>query len=357
MCGIVGYVGARPARELLLAGLGRLEYRGYDSAGISVITPERIESVRAVGNLSALRAKLADGSPEAYRGGSPVAVAERPPATGIGHTRWATHGRVSEQNAHPHCDSADRVHVVVNGIVENYVELKERLAASGSVFSSETDAEVIAHLIAELYDGDLAAAVRAAYGQLEGHFAFVAMSIDEPEVLVGARKECPLIVGRGEGEQFIASAVPAFLEHTRRVQLVENGEIVVLTPEDVLITTAAGEPVEREVASVDWDAGAAEKGGYETFMLKEIFEQADSVADAISGRTARGDHIDLAEDGALDESLLQDVSRIVIVACGTSYHAGLIGRYAIEEWARVPVEMDIASEYRYRNPVITPATS
>ena len=318
-----------------------------------MITPERIESVRAVGNLSALRAKLADGSPEAYRGGSPVAVAERPPSTGIGHTRWATHGRVSERNAHPHCDSADRVHVVVNGIVENYVELKERLAASGSVFSSETDAEVIAHLIAELYDGDLAAAVRAAYAQLEGHFAFVAMSIDEPEVLVGARKECPLIVGRGEGEQFIASAVPAFLEHTRRVQLVENGEIVVLTPEDVLITTAAGEPVEREVASVDWDAEAAEKGGYETFMLKEIFEQADSIADAISGRTARGDHIDLTEDGALDESLLQDVSRIVIVACGTSYHAGLIGRYAIEEWARLPVEMDIASEYRYRNPVIT----
>jgi glucosamine--fructose-6-phosphate aminotransferase (isomerizing) len=353
VCGIVGYVGARSARELLLAGLGRLEYRGYDSAGISVITPERIESVRAVGNLSALRAKLADGSPEAYRGGSPVAVAERPPATGIGHTRWATHGRVSERNAHPHCDSADRVHVVVNGIVENYVELKERLAASGSVFSSETDAEVIAHLIAELYDGDLAAAVRAAYAQLEGHYAFVAMSIDEPEVLVGARKECPLIVGRGEGEQFIASAVPAFLEHTRRVQLVENGEIVVLTPEDVLITTAAGEPVEREVASVDWDAEAAEKGGYETFMLKEIFEQADSIADAISGRTASGDHIDLAEDGALDESLLQDVSRIVIVACGTSYHAGLIGRYAIEEWARLPVEMDIASEYRYRNPVIT----
>jgi len=353
VCGIVGYVGARSARELLLAGLGRLEYRGYDSAGISVITPERIESVRAVGNLSALRAKLADGSPEAYRGGSPVAVAERPPATGIGHTRWATHGRVSEQNAHPHCDSADRVHVVVNGIVENYVDLKERLAASGSVFSSETDAEVIAHLIAELYDGDLASAVRAAYGQLEGHFAFVAMSIDEPEVLVGARKECPLIVGRGEGEQFIASAVPAFLEHTRRVQLVENGEIVVLTPEDVVITTATGEPVQREVASVDWDAEAAEKGGYETFMLKEIFEQADSIADAISGRTARGDHIELAEEGVLEDSLFQDVSRIVIVACGTSYHAGLIGRYAIEEWARVPVEMDIASEYRYRNPVIT----
>ncbi len=353
MCGIVGYVGARSARELLLEGLSRLEYRGYDSAGISVITPERIESVRAVGNLSALRAKLPGSSLEA-QGGPAVAVAERPVGTGIGHTRWATHGRVSEQNAHPHCDSSDRVHVVVNGIVENYVELKERLASSGSVFSSETDAEVIAHLIADLYEDDLGAAVRAAYGQLEGHFAFVAMSFEEPEVLVGARRECPLVVGRGEGEQFIASAVPAFLEQTRRVQLVENGEIVVLTPEEVTITTAAGDPVEREVASVDWDAETAEKGGYETFMLKEIFEQADSIADAISGRTAHDDHIELAEQGALEESLLSDVSRIVIVACGTSYHAGLIGRYAIEEWARVPVEMDIASEYRYRNPVITP---
>jgi glutamine---fructose-6-phosphate transaminase (isomerizing) len=353
MCGIVGYVGARSARELLLEGLSRLEYRGYDSAGISVITPERIESVRAVGNLSALRAKLPESATEGQDGGSAVALAERPVGTGIGHTRWATHGRVSEQNAHPHCDSADRVHVVVNGIVENYVVLKERLVASGSVFSSETDAEVIAHLIADLYEDDLAAAVRAAYGQLEGHFAFVAMSFEEPEVLVGARRECPLVVGRGEGEQFIASAVPAFLDQTRRVQLVENGEIVVLTPQDVTITTAAGDPVEREVTSVDWDAETAEKGGYETFMLKEIFEQADSIADAISGRTAQDDHIELAEEGAMDESLLLDVSRIVIVACGTSYHAGLIGRYAIEEWARVPVEMDIASEYRYRNPVIT----
>ena len=351
MCGIVGYVGTRPARELLLAGLARLEYRGYDSAGISVITPDGIEAVRAVGNLSALRAKL-DGDAGGEPAAGAVALAERPQGPGIGHTRWATHGRVSEQNAHPHCDSHDRVHVVVNGIVENYVALKERLAAGGCVFSSETDAEVIAHLIAELYEDDLGEAVRAAYAQLEGHYAFVVMSLEEPEVLVGARKECPLIVGRGEGEQFIASAVPAFLEHTRRVQLIENGEVVVLRPEGVAITTAAGEPVEREVQTVDWDEETAEKGGFETFMLKEIYEQADAVADAISDRTARGDRVELGEDGAIDESLLGDVSRIVIVACGTSYHAGLIGRYAIEEWARVPVEMDIASEYRYRNPVI-----
>src|SRR5438132_4143375 len=213
MCGIVGYVGERPVREVLFAGLLKLEYRGYDSAGISVIAGDQIEAIRAVGNLSALEAKLAGAGSRAADGGA-VAVATKPARTGIGHTRWATHGRVSEENAHPHYDSDDRVHVVVNGIVENYMSLKQRLLASGSVFTSETDAEVIAHLIAELYAGDLAAAVRAAYAQLEGHYAFVAMCLDEPETLVGARKECPLIVGRGEGEQFLASAVPAFLAHT-----------------------------------------------------------------------------------------------------------------------------------------------
>jgi len=325
MCGIVGYVGRRPVHELLLGGLSRLEYRGYDSAGISVIADDRIEAVRAVGNLSALRAKLHRDAANAPEGA--VAVAARPATTGIGHTRWATHGRVSEENAHPHYDSADRIHVVVNGIVENYMALKERLIAGGSVFTSETDAEVIAHLVADHYAGDLADAVRAAYAELEGHYAFVAMSLDEPEVLVGARKECPLIVGRGEGEQFVASAVPAFLAHTRRVQHVENGEIVVLRPEGVIITTAAGEPVERAEQTVDWDEETAEKA-------------------------ARGDGSDLDEEGALDEAILAGVKRIVVVACGTAYHAGLIGRYAIEEWARLPVEIDIASEYRYRNPVV-----
>jgi glutamine---fructose-6-phosphate transaminase (isomerizing) len=350
VCGIVGYVGRRPVQELLLAGLSKLEYRGYDSAGISLIADDRIEAVRAVGNLSALRAKL-----DLDEGAGAVAVAERAATTGIGHTRWATHGRVSEENAHPHYDTGDRVHVVVNGIVENYMTLKDRLAAAGSVFTSETDAEVIAHLIADLYTGDLVEAVRSAYAQLEGHYAFVAMSLDEPELLVGARKECPLIVGRGDGEQFVASAVPAFLAETRRVQYVENGELVVLRPEGVTImTAAAGQLVERAEHTVDWDEETAEKGGYETFMLKEIHEQADAVADAISDRTARGDGVDLQEDGALDESVLADIKRVVIVACGTSYHAGLIGRYAIEEWARVPVEMDIASEYRYRNPVVGP---
>jgi glucosamine--fructose-6-phosphate aminotransferase (isomerizing) len=353
MCGIVGYVGERPARELLLDGLRQLEYRGYDSAGISVIADGQIDAVRAVGNLGALQEKL-DGAGALQSSGGVVALAARPATTGIGHTRWATHGRVSEENAHPHSDSADRVHVVVNGIVENYMALKERLAAAGSVFTSETDAEVIAHLIAEHYDGDLAEAVRAAYSELEGHFAFVAMTLEEPDVLVGARKECPLIVGRGEGEQFVASAVPAFLAQTRRVQLIENGEIVTLRADEVTITTPAGEPVERPVQTVDWDPETAQKGGFETFMLKEIHEQADALAETISDRTARATGVDLDDEGALEESILAGARRIVMVACGTAYHAGVVGRYAIEEWARVPVEIDIASEYRYRNPVVGP---
>ena len=351
MCGIVGYVGGRPVAELLLAGLGRLEYRGYDSAGISVIADGHIEAVRAVGNLSSLRARLDEGVFSAH-GGGPVAVAARPPTTGIGHTRWATHGRVSEENAHPHYDTQNRIHVVVNGIVENYMTLKERVAGAGSVFTSDTDAEVIAHLIAELYAGDLSEAVRCAYAELEGHFAFVAMSLDEPELLVGARKECPLVVGRGEGEQFIASAVPAFLAETRQVQYVENGEIVVLRPEEVKITTPAGVELERAIETVDWDQETAEKGGFETFMLKEIYEQADAVAEAVSDRLASGERVDLRLEGALDEATLARVKRIVVVACGTAYHAGLIGRYALEEWARLPVEIDIASEYRYRNAVL-----
>jgi glucosamine--fructose-6-phosphate aminotransferase (isomerizing) len=232
--------------------------------------------------------------------------------------------------------------------------LKQRMCDQGSVFTSETDAEVIAHLVARNLDGDLPAAVRAAYAELEGHFAFVAMSAEDPDVLVGARKECPLVVGRGDGEQFIASAVSAFLAETRRVQFLRNDEIIVLRSDEVQITTAAGEPVNRPIEDVDWDAETAEKGGFETFMLKEIHEQADAVAETIADRTARQHGVDLTDEGAMDESLLEGIQRIVIVACGTSYHAGLIGRYAIEEWARLPVEIDIASEYRYRNPVVGP---
>jgi glutamine---fructose-6-phosphate transaminase (isomerizing) len=355
MCGIVGYVGPRKVRALLLQGLEQLEYRGYDSAGISILVGDRIDAVRAVGNLSALRTAIDGRRPAEESSAAAVAVAERPPSgTGIGHTRWATHGRVTEENAHPHSDTTDRVHIVVNGIVENYVELKDELNAAGAVFTSETDAEVIAHLVASFYDGDLVAAVRLAYGRLRGHYAFVAMSVDEPGVLVGARKECPLIVGRGDGEQFIGSAIPAFLRETRRVQYMGDDELVVLRPAGVEFQTADGQPLEREIVEIDWDAEMAEKQGYETFMLKEINEQADAVADTLGERAAHLDRIELGDLGAIDDDLLRRVRRIVIVACGTAYHAGLIGRYAIEQWARVPVEVDIASEYRYRDPIVGP---
>jgi glutamine---fructose-6-phosphate transaminase (isomerizing) len=355
MCGIVGYVGPRQALPLLLAGLEKLEYRGYDSAGISVIKDGQIDAVRAVGNLDALRGALAARvtTPAA----TTVAVADpqpEPVGTGIGHTRWATHGGVTEENAHPHYDNADRLHIVVNGIVENYVSLKAGLIAGGAVFTSETDAEVIAHLVARHNDGDLVAAVRATYAELNGHYAFVAISADEPGLLVGARKECPLVVGRGEGEQFIASAVPAFLSETRHVQYMNNDEIVVLRPSGVEFLTAAGEPLEREITEVDWDEDTAEKQGYETFMLKEINEQAEAVAETVGERAERIDGIDLGDLGTITDEVLKNVKRIVLIACGTSYHAGMIGRYAIEEWARIPVETDIASEYRYRNPVVGP---
>src|SRR4051794_36218843 len=347
MCGIVGYVGQRPVQEILLGGLEKLEYRGYDSAGISVQTDHGLESVRAIGNLSALKAVIASPG---NRGA--VAVLAPPATTGIGHTRWATHGRVTEENAHPHYDPENRVHVVVNGIVENYAELKHELHAKGAHFSSETDVEVIAHLIAgDLDDHGLVEATRRTYNRLRGHYSFVAVAAEEPGVLVGARKECPLIVGRGENEQFLASGIPAFLAHTRTVQALEDDELVVLTEDGATFLRADGTPFERETYEVDWDADAAEKGGYETFMLKEIHEQADAVAETIADRTIRPDGVDLPE---LDDELLRATKRIIIVACGTSYHAGLIGRYAIEEWARVSVEMDIASEYRYRNPVVGP---
>ncbi len=357
MCGIVGYVGPKKVRPLLMAGLEKLEYRGYDSAGISVLDGDRVDAVRAVGNLSALRGVIAQRDAAASAGPA-VAVAERedPDAvqTGIAHTRWATHGRVTEENAHPHYDTTDSVHIVVNGIVENYIALKVRLVEEGAVFTSETDAEVIAHLVAHHYDGDLLEAVRAAYGELRGHYAFVALTAREPGVLVGARKECPLIVGRGDGETFIASAIPAFLRETRRVQYIGDDELVVLRPEGTEFYTAAGEPVEHEIVEIDWDADTAEKQGFETFMLKEIHEQADAVAETIGERAARGWGIDLGDLGPINDDLLKRIRRVVIVACGTAYHAGLIGRYAIEQWARVPVEVDIASEYRYRDPVVGP---
>ena len=348
MCGIVGYIGSRPAQEIILGGLRRLEYRGYDSAGISLLADGEIHSVRAVGNLDRLEAALAG------RPAGATATLVRPATVGIGHTRWATHGCVSERNAHPLVDGASRIHVVVNGIVGNYMTLKDRLVAEGTTFSTDTDAEVIAHLIAANYHEDLAQAVIGTLAQLDGYFAFVAMALDEPDVLVGARRECPLVVGRGAGESFIASAVPAFLAHTNQVQYVENGEIVILRADGVEICDAAGVPRERAIETLDWDEETAEKGGYDTFMRKEIDEQAQALAETIADRTARGTGVDLADPGVFDEDILRGVQRITFVACGTAYHAGLLGRHALEEWARIPAEVDVASEYRYRNPIVSP---
>jgi glucosamine--fructose-6-phosphate aminotransferase (isomerizing) len=338
MCGIIGYVGSRECRDLLLQGLQRLEYRGYDSAGLSLVTNGSIDSVHAVGNLQHLRDAVSE--PNGHLKGS----------TGIGHTRWATHGRVTQANAHPHWDTSERFHIVLNGIVENWTELRKRLIAEGAEFTSETDAEVVAHLVASHFSGDLTEAVRLAYNELRGHYAFVAMSADQPEVLVGARKECPLVVGLGDGESFIASAIPAFMSETRSVQLVHDGEIVEVTPHGSRFLSPDGTEITREVDSVDWNEEEAEKGGYETFMLKEIHEQADAVAETVAGRLGEAG-VELPDLGISDD-FLKNMRRVVIVACGTSYHAGLVGRYAIEWWSRLPVEMDIASEFRYRNPVL-----
>ena len=352
MCGIVGYVGDRPCRDLLMAGLEKLEYRGYDSAGISVISDGEIDSVRAVGNLANLRLALEQHSQNGDAGS--VAVAAKPATIGLGHTRWATHGRVTEENAHPHGDCGDAIHIVLNGIVENHAELRRELREQGHTFTSETDAEIVAHLIERHYEGDLTEAVRKAFGDLRGHYAFVAMHNDHEDTLVAARKECPLIVGLGEDENFVASAIPAFLAQTRRALGIKNDEIVTIHRGDVTVMGADGTVVDdREPMEVTWDEDAAEKGGYDTFMLKEIHEQPDAVAETITDRLPTLDGVDLS-DVDLDDDFLKKIERIVIVACGTSYHAGLVGRYAIEQWARVPVEMDIASEYRYREPVHRP---
>jgi glucosamine--fructose-6-phosphate aminotransferase (isomerizing) len=323
----------------LLQGLQRLEYRGYDSAGLSLVAGGSIGSVHAVGNLQNLLDAVAATNGN-LKG-----------STGIGHTRWATHGRVTEANAHPHWDTSERFHIVLNGIIENWTELRDRLQSEGAEFTSETDAEVVAHLIASHFKGDLVEAVRLAYNDLRGHYAFVAMSADQPDMLVGARKECPLVVGLGEGESFIASAIPAFMSETRNVQLVHDGEIVAVTTSGSRFIAPDGSEIEREVDRVDWSDEQAEKGGYETFMLKEIHEQAGAVAETIADRLT-DDGVALEPLGAISDEFLKGVRRVVIVGCGTAYHAGLVGRYAIEWWSRLPVEMDIASEFRYRNPVI-----
>jgi len=341
MCGIIGYVGGREAKPLLLAGLRRLEYRGYDSAGIALREESGLDYVRAVGNLQNLvDAAGPNGSTTRH---------------GLGHTRWATHGAVNEQNAHPLTGCEDgRLAIVLNGIVENYRELKESLEAEGHRFSSETDAEVVVHLVEHNYDGDLVEAVQATSRQLEGHFAFVVIHYDQPDLLVGTRRQCPLVVGVGEGEMFLASSIAAFLRETRKVQLIEDGEVVAITPEGARFFTDEGEVEHKEVEPIDWDDESAVKGGYETFMLKEIYEQPEAVRETIGDRARRGKLV--LEGIGLNELEIQNLRRIVIVACGTAYHAAVTGRYIIEEWARVPVEPDIASEWRYRNPVLSKDT-
>jgi glucosamine--fructose-6-phosphate aminotransferase (isomerizing) len=341
VCGIIGYVGSRAAKDLLLHGLERLEYRGYDSAGLCLLEDEGLDYVRAVGNLEQLKAAAGSNGSES--------------TTGVGHTRWATHGKVSYENAHPLTGCVeDEVAVVLNGIVENFRELKESLAADGHGFSSETDAEVVAHLVERHYAGDLTEAVRAAYRELEGHFAFVVVHRDHPGMLVGARLQCPLVVGVGEGEMFLASSIAAFLRETRRVQLIEDGEVVAITPDGARFVSIEDGERERDEMEVDWDDEAAEKQGYETFMLKEIYEQPQAVRDTI-GERIRGGKLELEEIG-LSELEIQNLRRIVVLATGTAYHAGLVGRYVIEEWARLPCEPDIASEWRYRNPVLSKDT-
>jgi glucosamine--fructose-6-phosphate aminotransferase (isomerizing) len=346
VCGIIGYVGHRPCEEILVGALQRLEYRGYDSSGVSFQQDGRIESVRAVGNLASLGEALTRRR-NGQAGGTATALRE--PTTGIGHTRWATHGTVTEENAHPHCDTDGRVHIVLNGIIENHLALREQLSREGAEFSSETDAEVVAHLIAHHYQGDLVAAVRQTVERLSGHFAFVAMSAEHPDLLVGTRRECPLVLGVGERESFIASAIPAFLRHTRQVQVLGEGEIAVLEPGGARLLDASGQRLSMAPVAVDWDEDTAEKGGFETFMLKEIHEQGAAVADTLGGW--------LGQDGAMPEigipeQRLREIDRVVIVACGTSYHAGLAARVALEQWAGIPVEVEPASEFRYRAPLI-----
>ncbi len=338
MCGIVGYAGKERCVEVLMEGLGHLEYRGYDSAGLALQKENRIEQIREVGQLENLTRALAG------RNGDLSQV-----RTGVGHTRWATHGRPSEENAHPHLGGDGSVAVVHNGIIENFSELKAELEGRGVSFRSETDTEVMAHLIAERVDAGetLRMALAGVLQRLEGSFAVAAVSVDEPGKVVAARYQSPLVVGLGEGENFLASAVQALLGETHEFILVENGEIVEIADSSVEVFTSSGESVERESFEVDWDAEAVELGGYDDYMLKEIHEQPAALGATLLGRIDTDGVVDLSEVG-LD---LSEVDRVVVVACGTAYHAGLLGKHAIEKLARIPVEVVIASEYRYADPI------
>ncbi|MGW1002284.1 glutamine--fructose-6-phosphate transaminase (isomerizing) [Streptomyces sp. NPDC002520] len=340
MCGIVGYVGSQSALDVVMAGLRRLEYRGYDSAGVAVQADGGLAAAKRAGKLVNLEKELA---------GRPLPTG----STGIGHTRWATHGGPTDANAHPHLDNAGRVAVVHNGIIENFAVLRAELAERGHELVSETDTEVVAHLLAEEFSrtADLAEAMRLVCRRLEGAFTLVAVHADAPDVVVGARRNSPLVVGVGEGEAFLASDVAAFIEHTRSAVELGQDQVVELRPDGVTVTGFDGRPADVHSYHVDWDASAAEKGGYDYFMLKEIAEQPKAVADTLLGR------IDAAGSLTLDEVRitppeLRELDKVVIVACGTAFHAGLIAKYAIEHWTRIPCEVELASEFRYRDPIL-----
>lgn len=342
MCGIVGYIGARDTQEVLIEGLKKLEYRGYDSAGIAVFTQDGLKISKSIGRLANLESKLE----EAPLVGS----------AGIGHTRWATHGKPSDVNSHPHTDHTQKFSVVHNGIVENYLELKEELIGQGYIFVSETDTEVISHLIAREYDGDIVKAVQKAIGFMRGAFALGVLTEYEPDKLVAVRQASPLIIGIGEGENFIGSDIPALLNYTRKVYILNDGEMAVLTKDSVELMTIEGNFISREMTNVEWDEVTAEKGGYDHFMLKEIHEQPKAYRDTMLGRIDAAGRKVIFPDLKLTEEKIRSINSIHIVACGTAYHAGLVGGNVLEQMVRIPVAFDVASEYRYRSPLITPET-
>ncbi|MCC0577695.1 glutamine--fructose-6-phosphate transaminase (isomerizing) [Streptomyces californicus] len=344
MCGIVGYVGGQSAQDVVVAGLKRLEYRGYDSAGVAVLADGGLAAAKKAGKLVNLEKELKDRPLPAGR-------------TGIGHTRWATHGAPTDANAHPHLDNAGRVAVVHNGIIENFAALRRELTGRGHALESETDTEVVAHLLAEAFSagGDLADAMRQVCRRLEGAFTLVAVHADQPDVVVGARRNSPLVVGVGQGEWFLASDVAAFIAHTRSAIELGQDQVVELSREGVAVTGFDGRPADVREYHVDWDASAAEKGGYASFMLKEIADQPQAVADTLLGRVD-GEGLLHLDEVRIPAAELREVDKVVIVACGTAFHAGMIAKYAIEHWTRLPCETELASEFRYRDPILDQRT-
>ena len=344
MCGIVGYVGQKQALEIVVAGLRRLEYRGYDSAGVAVLAHGVMDTRKKAGKLVNLETLLGeDPLPDS--------------TTGIGHTRWATHGGPTDRNAHPHVSEDGSVAIIHNGIIENFTELREELTNAGVKLSSDTDSEVVAHLLARILPmvGDLTIAMREVCKELEGAFTLVAVSPLYPDVVVGARRNSPLVVGVGDGENFLASDVAAFVDHTRNALELGQDQVVTLTPDGVTVTDFDGNEAVVRPFTVDWDAAAVEKGGYDLFMLKEIAEQPKAVADSLRGRMTKEGRLQLDEMSLSDEDL-RGIDKVVVVACGTAYHAGLVAKYAVEHWTRIPVEVEVASEFRYRDPIVGPGT-